>query len=377
MALSIGANGIRLGCSVKREASLLLCKAIESLTLAVELFNRPSDLGRTHSTLIILDHAFEMLLKAGILHKRGKIRDAGEKYSIGFAKCVNRALTSEGVKFLTPEEALTLQAINSQRDAAQHHYVDISEQQLYLLIQSGVTLFCDLMERVFQTQPCAFLPSRVLPISTEAPTSIEALFIRETERVRDLLRPGARRKQEALAAIRPLALLDRAISGDDSQPSESELRAIATRIQGGETWSDLFRGVAQVEVVSEGNGPTLTLRFSKKQGIEIRQVEGNDPDASAVGVVYERELDKYNLSTTQMSKHLDITMPRFLALSRYLQLEDDPECYRLIKVGNSSFKRFSRAALLRAREAKETLSSEEWDRIWEEYRPRPQNRIAA
>jgi hypothetical protein len=49
---------------MKREARLLLEKACDSLLLSIELFNRPHDRGRVTGTLIQLDHAFEMLLKA-------------------------------------------------------------------------------------------------------------------------------------------------------------------------------------------------------------------------------------------------------------------------------------------------------------------------
>ena len=52
---------------MKREARHLFRKALGSLVLSVELFNRPSDRGRVSGSLILLDHAFEMFLKAGIL----------------------------------------------------------------------------------------------------------------------------------------------------------------------------------------------------------------------------------------------------------------------------------------------------------------------
>jgi len=49
---------------IKREAAELRKRAINSLVLAIELFNRPHDLGRSEAVLILLHHAFEMLLKA-------------------------------------------------------------------------------------------------------------------------------------------------------------------------------------------------------------------------------------------------------------------------------------------------------------------------
>ncbi|MEA3253347.1 MAG: hypothetical protein U9Q17_00185 [Chloroflexota bacterium] len=52
---------------MKREAHLLLRKACDSLMLSMEFFNRPHDLGRATTTLILLGHTFEMLLKASIV----------------------------------------------------------------------------------------------------------------------------------------------------------------------------------------------------------------------------------------------------------------------------------------------------------------------
>ncbi len=88
---------------MKKEARLLLEKGINSLVLGIEHFNRPSDRGRIESVLIFLDHSFEMLLKASILHRGGKIRERRAKQTIGFDACVRKALSDSSVKFLTPE----------------------------------------------------------------------------------------------------------------------------------------------------------------------------------------------------------------------------------------------------------------------------------
>ncbi|MFN3466521.1 MAG: DUF3644 domain-containing protein, partial [Candidatus Brocadiales bacterium] len=104
---------------MKKEARLLLEKGVNSLILSIEHFNRPWDEGRTESVLIFLDHSFEMLLKAAILHLGGKIKERRAKQTMGFDACVRKALSDGAIKFLTNEQALTLQMINSLRDAAQ------------------------------------------------------------------------------------------------------------------------------------------------------------------------------------------------------------------------------------------------------------------
>ena len=116
--------------------------------------------------LILLDHAFEMLLKASILHKGGKIRKPREKQTIGFDECVRKAFSDGQIRFLSEEQTLLLQAINSLRDAAQHHLIDVSEPFLYLQAQARLTLFRDLLSLVFRIELKTELPERVLPVST-------------------------------------------------------------------------------------------------------------------------------------------------------------------------------------------------------------------
>jgi hypothetical protein len=91
-----------------------------------------------------LDHAFEMLFKAIILHRGGRIREARAAQTIGFDASVRKGLSDAKVKFLTDHQALTVQMINSLRDAAQHHILDISEGHLYIHAQAGLSLFRDL-----------------------------------------------------------------------------------------------------------------------------------------------------------------------------------------------------------------------------------------
>ncbi|MGH9739344.1 MAG: DUF3644 domain-containing protein [Candidatus Acidiferrales bacterium] len=82
---------------MKRKTRSLLDRARESLVLGVELFNRPTDAARAPGVLLMLDHAFEMLLKAAIFEKTGRIRNQGEKKNYGFEKCLNVCQSQLGV----------------------------------------------------------------------------------------------------------------------------------------------------------------------------------------------------------------------------------------------------------------------------------------
>ena len=174
---------------MKKEVRLLSTKACNSLILSTEHFNRPSDRGRIEAVLILLDHAFEMLLKAGILNKGGKIRQPRARQTIGFDESVRKAHSEAGIKFLSDEQVLLLQALNSLRDAAQHHLLDISEQHLYIQAQAGLTLFRDLYRSLFRLELRDELPARVLPLSTTPPTDLANLFGHEIAEIRKLLKP--------------------------------------------------------------------------------------------------------------------------------------------------------------------------------------------
>ena len=65
---------------VKREVAELRTRAIDSLVLGIELFNRPHERGRVEAVLILLHHAFEMLLKAIIKDRTGVVHEKSEKY---------------------------------------------------------------------------------------------------------------------------------------------------------------------------------------------------------------------------------------------------------------------------------------------------------
>jgi hypothetical protein len=346
---------------MKREAKLLLEKASNSLVLAIELFNRPHDRGRVSSTLIQLDHGFEMLLKAAILHRGGRIREKRAKETIGFDACVRRSLSDGKIKYLSEEQALVLQTINGLRDAAQHHLLDISEGQLYFHVQSGVTLFRDLLMSVFGQDLACHLPERVLPVSTSPPTDMATLFDSEVKEIKKLLQPGRRRRVEALARLRPLAILDATIRGEKGQPSESDLRRIGKEVLQGRPWAKVFQGVAAVEISADGAGPALSLRLSKKEGIPIQLVPEGTPGASVVAVKRVDDLGFYSLGAKQLAEKVGLTMPKVVAIVDYLGLRDQSDCYKEIKIGKAVFKRYSQKAIGAITEA---LKKESADEIW-------------
>jgi hypothetical protein len=352
---------------MKKEVRLLRRKAIDSLILSIEHFNRPSETGRVHSVLIFLDHAFEMLFKAIILHRGGRIREKRSEVTIGFDACVRKGLSDGSVKFLTEERALTVQTIHSLRDAAQHHILDISEAHLYIHAQARLSLFRDIMSDVFGEQVYTYLPARASPLSTTPPVGLAALFDHETTEVKRLLLPKTRRRTEVEAKLRSLAIVDKSLRGQKTQPSVPELRRLAEEIvTKGKRWEDLFPGVASISLTAHGDGPSVDLRISKT-GVPIKLVSEGTPDATVVAVKRVDDLSFYSLGRDQLAKNLGLSGPKTTAAIRYLDLKTDTSCYRQITIGKSKFDRYSPKAIEKIHDA---LKHTSIDAIWKSHRVR-------
>jgi hypothetical protein len=350
---------------MKREPKILLNKALDSLIVSINCFNSPWDRGRIEAFLIMMDHSFEMLLKAAILHRRGKIIDKGAKNTIGFDACVRRALSAPDIQFLNEEQALTLQALNSLRDAAQHHYLEISEEHLYLHAQSGLTLFKDLLSTVFGENLSVHLPDRVLPIATKLPTDLITLFNNEVTEIQRLIAPGKRQRVKALGRLRSLAIVENAVSGNALLPSDSDLRRIERRLRSGEEIMNVFPGVASIHLIAEGSGPSLSIRISKKEGVPVHLVPEGTPGAAVVAVKRVDELGFYNLSSSELAKHVGLTTNKTTAVVWYLRLKDNLECYKEIVIGRSKFNRYSQKAISTIKESLKSISVEEcWEKWW-------------
>lgn len=352
---------------MKREVKLLLDKALDSLVLSVEQFNRPSEGGRKEAVLIFLDRGFELLLKSAILHQGGRIREPRAKETIGFDKCVRKCLSDQQLNCLTEDQALTVQIINSLRDAAQHYLLDISEQQLYVNAQAGVTVFDQVLESVFDTRLRDRLPERVLPVCTTPPRDLHSVIEAEFNEIKDLVQPGSRRQLQARAKLRGLAIIEASLQGIRSQPSKPELQKLVQLIQQNKTWQDIFPGVASLHMDTEGTGLTVSIRLTKKEGQAVTLVPEGTPGATVVAVKRVDELGYYSLGLKQLAEKLGVTEPKTLALIKHLTLQESEEYFKEIRVGKSKFKRYSNKALKELREALPKVDLEE---VWSAHRPR-------
>ena len=346
---------------MRRETKVLLAKALDSLALGVELFNRPSDRARVSGTLIQLDHSLEMLMKAAILHRGGRIRDKGSSETIGFEACVRRSLSEAKVQYLSNEQAVALRSLNALRDAEQHYYLRISEAHLYIQVQSAFTVFRHILKAVFKQELLQHLPTRVLPVSTTPPLDLAAIFASEVREVRKLLAPGRRQRSHALARLRALAILDRTLGGDNGQPSERSLLREGDAIRGGTPWNEIYQSAASLDSSVELEGTKLFMQVSKKQGIPVNLVSEDHPDAAVIALKRVNELGYYNLSATKLAAKVGLTVPKMNAVVRHVRLRENREYFQTFQFGKSAHPRYSQRAIQRLRDALEKDSIEE---IW-------------
>lgn len=92
---------------MKRETKLLYRRAVDSLVMGVDHFNRCWDRGRTEAVLIFLDRAFELVLKAIIVERGGRIREKNDtSLTIGFDSCLRQCISVEKLKCLSEEDGI-------------------------------------------------------------------------------------------------------------------------------------------------------------------------------------------------------------------------------------------------------------------------------
>jgi len=350
---------------MKRIAKILLEKATDSLLLSIELFNRPFERGRVHASLILLDHSFEMLLKASLLQRGVKIGDKKTKQTVGFDKCVRLSIGDGNVRFLREEQALTLQMINSMRDSEQHYFIDVSEDQHYMLMQAGVTLFKDILKEVFEKDLSNYMPQRVLPISIVPPKDIDVLFDNEIDHIKALLKPGSRQKTFALARLRALEVMENAISGESAPVTDSKLQKKLKKIYDGTNWQDIFPGVASLNLNAEGTGLSLNLRFTKKEGFPIYTVPEGTPGAFVVGIKKVNELGYYTMGRNQLAQAVKLSSKKTDALIWYLKLKEDENCCKAIYIVKTRYFKYSQEAIKRIQD---TLEEKPLSEIWKHYR---------
>lgn len=349
---------------VKREAAVLRDQALASLRRSVQTFNSFDEHGRPSAVLRDLQHAHEMLLKAALVQRGVRVFDKRTGQSLNFERCVR--LGCEHLQ-LTHDEAGTFRSVDALRDEHQHWFAEISEGLLYLQARAGVTLFDDVLQRVFDDHLASHLPHRVLPLSAEPPRDVQLLIDEQFGAIEKLLAPGRRRRPEARGRIRTLLAME-AHTAEEVKVSKNDVDRVERGIRAGKKRTEVFPRLASLESSVTGDGIEVKVRIVKREGdgAPVRLVAPDDPtDAAAI-----REVDlqrKYHRNTNQLADALGLTAPKACALRRYLAIDTDPDCTHTFKFGSSRHVCYSDNALTKMRDALETVNMEA---VWASHGPR-------
>lgn len=325
-------------------------------------FNSPYDDGRVTSVLLHLQHAFEMLLKAVLVQKGRSVFDIKTGRSISFEQALRQCQQLPGLK-LPDEAAGTLRAVDAMRDEEQHWHSEVDEGLLYLHARASVTLFDDILHKVFGERLADHLPLRVLPISVEAPQDFVTLVDREYVNIAALLKPGRRARSNARARIRSLLAMEAHVE-PDSRVSVTDVDRVEKGVRAGKARDQVFPRLSEVGAAVSGQGLDVQVRFVKQGGLPVRFVKDDTVDAAAF-----REVDlqkKFHRTTHELAASLGISRPRSNALRAHLGIDSDGTCRHVFEFGSTRHPRYSDNAFTKMRDAVGTL---DMDAIWSAHAP--------
>lgn len=136
-------------------------------------------------------------------------------------------------------------------------------------------------------------------------------------------------------------------------------------IRSGDPRDKVFPRLSDVATTIDGEGLTVTVHFTKKQGAPVQYVADDSTPAAAI-----RQIDlqkKYHRSAADLAADVKLTGPRAVALRRHLGIDDDESCRHDFQFGSQRHPRYSDNTLAKMREATEHVDIEA---IWEAHRPR-------
>jgi hypothetical protein len=128
------------------------------------------------------------------------------------------------------------------------------------------------------------------------------MFDIEFADIKRLVTPGSRRRLDAKARLRSMAILQASLDGKRSQPSDGELDQIVKRINKGDDWRTIFPGVATLTIQPDATGPGLSIRITRNKGEAVKLVPEGDANAAVVAVRRINETDFYSLGVRDLAK---------------------------------------------------------------------------
>ena len=171
---------------------------------------------------------------------------------------------------------------------------------------------------------------------------------------------------QAKAKLRAWAIVEESLAGIRAQPGEPELARMLRAVRAARSWRDVFPGVASLQLDTEGSGLTISIRLTKGEGEPVHLVPEGTPGATVVTEKRVDELGFYSLGLNQLAEKLGLSPPKALALIQHLKLQDDKDCFKAIRIGSATFKRYSTKCLEHLREA---LTVVDMNKVWATHKP--------
>ena len=168
--------------------------------------------------------------------------------------------------------------------------------------------------------------------------------------------------------MRPLLAMTSASQIDHERASEQDVRKAVRRRRSGDDWAIVLPDVAQLRFDTTGEGTVVHLRIKKDAKLGVRIAKDNEPVS---GFLVKQEVniwDKYNLGRDDLAEKLGLSGPRASAVIMELGIQEDTECFKILRRKKSEFKGYSKKALDKIRRVlADGLDVEE---VWRKHRHR-------
>jgi hypothetical protein len=169
------------------------------------------------------------------------------------------------------------------------------------------------------------MPTRILPVSSQPPRDLVALFDVELAEVDRLLELGKRRGAKAAARLRSVLAFATGAREEFQRVFEDEPSDAIARRRHDEAWEVILPEVTQLRLSTDGSGVPISIRISKDAPAAVRIAK---PGEDAVGSLFKQEVnlwDKFNMSRDDLAEKLALSRPRTHALIYELAIQDDDD----------------------------------------------------
>jgi len=152
--------------------------------------------------------------------------------------------------------------------------------------------------------------------------------------------------------------------GAGTRVSSKDVDRVEKGIRSGDPRDKVFPRLADLATAVDGQGLTVTVHFTKKEGPPVHYVADDSTPAAAI-----RQIDlqnKYHWSPTELASAVGLSSSRAVALRRHLGIDDDESCRHDFQFGSTRHRCYSDNALTKMREAVRDL---DMDAIWKAHKP--------